>query len=107
MNIMIIIFIFKAGWYNEWLDRVLKAGMPVDRCPAGTNAGFVGAQSDLSKKWVAEATSAYLDFGYKFAKFHNVWCKAKTGDLKIALPATNSWTTLAEASDFYSKNTFA
>lgn len=43
MNIMIIIFIFKAGWYNEWLKRVIEAGRPYDHCPVGTNAGFLGA----------------------------------------------------------------
>lgn len=38
LNIMIIIFIFKAGWYNEWLKRLMLAGVPVNQCPGNNKA---------------------------------------------------------------------
>jgi K(+)-stimulated pyrophosphate-energized sodium pump len=37
LNIMIIIFIFKAGWYNGWLKKLMKRGIPVNQCPGGAN----------------------------------------------------------------------
>jgi inorganic pyrophosphatase len=40
LNIMIIILIFKACWYNQYLNDALAAGRPIDQCPPGTNAGF-------------------------------------------------------------------
>jgi len=40
LNIMIIVLIFKACWYNEYLDKALAAGRPIDYCPAGSLAGM-------------------------------------------------------------------
>lgn len=56
LNIMIIIFIFRAGWYNDWLKRVLEAGQPFDRCPAGDHKSFLAAQATLNTNF-----SAYVD----------------------------------------------
>jgi len=40
LNIMIIILLFKACWYNEFLDQVLASGRPIDHCPAGAFTTF-------------------------------------------------------------------
>lgn len=47
LNIMIIILIFKACWYNEYLADALAAGMPIDNCPAGSHAGMLKAQGQI------------------------------------------------------------
>ena len=47
LNIMIIILIFKACWYNEYLTKALAAGMPIDNCPAGSHEGMLTAQKQI------------------------------------------------------------
>lgn len=47
LNIMIIILLFKACWYNEYLKQALAAKMPVDQCEAGSAAGMTKAQDYL------------------------------------------------------------
>jgi hypothetical protein len=47
LNIMIIILLFKACWYNYYLQEVLAAGRPIDQCPANDNAGVVAAQKSI------------------------------------------------------------
>jgi len=74
MNIMIIIFIFKAGWYNEWLQRVIKAGQPQDNCPAGNHTAFVAAQTKLNDAWTLYVDGKYLAFANAFVKKHTTWC---------------------------------
>ena len=51
LNIMIIILIFKACWYNEYLGRALAAGQPMNNCPAGTNVDFEAAQKQVWAKF--------------------------------------------------------
>jgi len=47
---MIIILIFKAAWYNEYLSDVVKAGRPNNHCPAGNYQGFTDAQLYLDQQ---------------------------------------------------------
>lgn len=47
LNIMIIILLFKACWYNRFLKMALAAGQPISRCPASSDAGMIAAQADL------------------------------------------------------------
>jgi len=54
LNIMIIILIFKACWYNEFLKKALAAGMPIDQCPAGSHEGMVKAQAEIWKFFDAQ-----------------------------------------------------
>jgi hypothetical protein len=49
LNIMIIILLFKACWYNSFLKMALAAGQPMNRCPADGATGMADAQKDL---WV-------------------------------------------------------
>jgi len=51
LNIMIIILLFKACWYNEYLKQALAAKMPVDQCEAGSVAGMTAAQDYLWKEF--------------------------------------------------------
>jgi len=63
INIMILILLFKACWYNHYLKEILAAGRPYDKCPKGTNAGHVLANTALYKKWYTEyAIPAYGRF---------------------------------------------
>jgi hypothetical protein len=39
LNIMIIIMIFKAGWYDYYIKSISEAGFPYDNCPSGDYAG--------------------------------------------------------------------
>jgi len=45
LNIMIIILLFKACWYNEYLKEVLAAVRPIDNCPDGDFAHIEAAQT--------------------------------------------------------------
>ena len=45
LNIMIIILLFKACWYNYYLAQALDGGRPIDKCPAGSYEGTSGAQA--------------------------------------------------------------
>ena len=47
LNIMIIILLFKACWYNQYLTEVLDAGRPINRCPDGNFDDVTKAQKDL------------------------------------------------------------
>lgn len=47
LNIMIIILLFKACWYNEYLKEALAAKMPVNQCEAGSIDGMKKAQAYL------------------------------------------------------------
>jgi hypothetical protein len=40
---MIIIMIFKAGWYDYYIKSIAEAGFPYDHCPSGDYAGHVSA----------------------------------------------------------------
>jgi len=94
LNIMIIIFIFKAGWYNEWLQRVIEAGQPVNNCPAGNHLAFVKAQDTLNNKWTAYVDGKYLAFANSFVNTHTDWCKdGKTQVFKTMAEATTYFTT--------------
>jgi hypothetical protein len=66
-NIMIIILIFKAAWYNEFLAEVVKAGRPNDYCPPGTNSGFVQAQYWLDNQRQVDIDALYSAYVVKFA----------------------------------------
>lgn len=50
INIMIIILLFKACWYNHYLTEAIAAGKPINRCPEGDHAHVVAAQNNL---WAA------------------------------------------------------
>lgn len=75
MNIMIIIFIFKAGWYNEWLKKIAAAGKPHNNCPAGNNADFVKAQTTLNGLFATYVDGQYATYVNAFTKYHDTWCK--------------------------------
>jgi hypothetical protein len=66
LNIMIIILIFKACWYNEFLNEALQAGMPIDNCPVGSHAGMVTAQAQIWKFFEAETYKQWVT-GYNAA----------------------------------------
>ena len=67
LNIMIIIFIFKAGWYNGWLKELMTRGVPVNQCPGGQNfsnmkdnyATFEAANKHLAGQWADAQAAAY------------------------------------------------
>ena len=62
LNIMIIIFIFKAGWYNGWLKKLMARGIPVNQCPGGSSFSNIGedyntfqaANKTLREHWAAK-----------------------------------------------------
>lgn len=61
LNIMIIILIFKAAWYNGYRDEIVAAGRPVNHCPNADAAGFTwanGVLADLRKAWVKTAAAS-------------------------------------------------
>lgn len=66
LNIMIIILIFKACWYNEFLNEALAAGMPIDNCPLGSHTGMVAAQAQIWKFFEAETYKQWVT-GYNAA----------------------------------------
>jgi hypothetical protein len=47
LNIMIIILLFKACWYNEYLKQAVAAGKPINRCPEGDAVHVAAAQNNL------------------------------------------------------------
>jgi hypothetical protein len=63
---MIIILIFKACWYNEFLNEALAAGMPIDNCPLGSHTGMVAAQAQIWKFFEAETYKQWVT-GYNAA----------------------------------------
>jgi hypothetical protein len=66
LTIRIIILIFKACWYNEFLNEALQAGMPIDNCPVGSHAGMVTAQAQIWKFFEAETYKQWVT-GYNAA----------------------------------------
>merc|ERR1712166_766154 len=66
LNIMIIILVFKACWYNEYLNEALAAGMPIDNCPAGPHAGMLKAQEQIwaffDTQVLGQWTAGYLGY---------------------------------------------
>jgi len=66
LNIMIIILVFKACWYNEYLNEALAAGMPIDNCPAGSHAGMLKAQEQIwaffDTQVLGQWTAGYLGY---------------------------------------------
>jgi hypothetical protein len=76
LNIMIIILLFKACWYNSFLKMALAAGQPIDRCPTGTSSvdAMSGAQKqlwtyfkDLQHTQWARTMTDYYQYGMKDA----------------------------------------
>lgn len=59
MNIMIIILLFKACWYNKFLKDICAAGRPFNRCPAGDYTGFTSANTELGTMYSDEKTNLY------------------------------------------------
>lgn len=45
MNIMILILLFKACWWNQYYKEVLAAGRPYNHCPAGSFTGETGVEA--------------------------------------------------------------
>merc|ERR1712166_1670966 len=85
LNIMIIILLFKACWYNEFLDQVLASGRPIDHCPAGAfttfkstsiNTGEVtshtGVEETQKAIWAYFETHTYDQWQRNFAAAHPV-----------------------------------
>jgi H(+)-translocating pyrophosphatase len=93
LNIMIIIFIFKAGWYNEWLKKIAAAGKPHNNCPAGNNVDFVKAQTTLNGLFATYVDGQYAAFVNGFTKFHNTWCK----DAPVFSSWDTTWKTYIDA----------
>lgn len=64
LNIMILIMIFKAAWYNQYIAEIIAAGRPYDMCPKNHAKGIAGANDYLYKKqwYVKYATAAYDKF---------------------------------------------
>jgi inorganic pyrophosphatase len=48
LNIMIIILLFKACWYNTYLDQAVAAGVPVDHCPHGNDVAGTTTKGELA-----------------------------------------------------------
>ena len=67
LNIMIIILLFKACWYNHYLTEVLDAGRPINRCPDGNFKDVTKAQSDL---WAFFENQTYEQWKRNFAAAH-------------------------------------
>jgi len=72
---MILILLFKACWYNKYLKAVCAAGKPFNMCPAGTNAGFVSANTELWSMLEAAHATAYDTFYAGYTGFHTTDCK--------------------------------
>lgn len=74
LNIMIIILLFKACWYNEFLKEVLDAGRPINRCPDGDFKDVTQAQADL---WAFFENQTYEQWkrNFGFAHPHGAWAK--------------------------------
>jgi len=64
LNIMIIILLFKACWYNFYLDEALAAGRPIDHCPNTSNAGVEAAQAQIWT-WFENLTHQQWSVGFK------------------------------------------
>lgn len=70
LNIMIIIFIFKAGWYNGWLKELMSRGVPVNRCPGGSDfsnskdnaTAFASANAGLVNSWAGQKLADYQKY---------------------------------------------
>jgi len=80
LNIMIIIFIFKAGWYNEWLKKLMTRGVPVNQCPGGANTftnikddytTFEAANKNLIGGWKEVGATAYRKYLNSFSTYTN------------------------------------
>lgn len=82
LNIMIIIFIFKAGWYNGWLKELMTRGVPVNNCPGGgdfTNmkdnyAAFKDANTKLATDWGNAQVAAYKNYLNSYQQSHATKC---------------------------------
>ena len=64
LNIMIIIMIFKVGWYDEYLTYAVEAGRPVNRCPnvLADKEGFTWANAQLQNSltdWLNNTMMVY------------------------------------------------
>jgi len=75
LNIMILILLFKACWYNHYLKAVCASGKPYNMCPAGTNKGFVAANTELWNMLVAKKDEAYAAYYKGYTTYHDTWCK--------------------------------
>jgi hypothetical protein len=81
LNIMIIILIFKACWYNEYLAKALAAGQPMNNCPAGNNLDFETAQKQVWAKF-EELQLSYWAAGY--SGFNNAGTADTMADFKAS-----------------------
>jgi hypothetical protein len=87
---MIIILLFKACWYNQYLKMALAAGQPISRCPADTAAGMSGAQSDL---WTFFQQQTYDQWKRTFTQYYRYGVETVDGKLKScthAAPCTGT-----------------
>jgi hypothetical protein len=89
LNIMILVLIFKAAWYNKYLEELCVAGKPFNQCPAGDNKGFVAANAELKSMFDAFALADYHKWYDAMGAWHTVYCPAKTPlpDIKTATEA--------------------
>lgn len=80
INIMIIILLFKACWYNEYLKQAIAAGKPINRCPEGDHAHVVAAQNNL---WAAfeKLTHEQWARAYKAANRFGVYKDTASGHI--------------------------
>lgn len=70
LNIMIIILLFKAGWYNEYISQITKAGRPNNYCPEGSFEGYKVAQAYLESRRASDTKSIYDAYVVAFKKAH-------------------------------------
>lgn len=106
LNIMIIIFIFKAGWYNGWLKKLMTRGVPVNQCPGGQNTfsninddydTFKAANTNLVSAWATQKVNAYHAYLNSYREAYPSDCP------KANFPAGNTFTALASERAAYQK----
>lgn len=88
LNIMIIILLFKACWYNHYLEQAIAAGKPINRCPDGDHEHVAAAQNNL---WLAFETLTHEQWAraYKAANQFGVYA-TKSGDVTSYTACTSA-----------------
>lgn len=113
LNIMIIILLFKACWYNHYLEQAIAAGKPINRCPEGDHEHVAAAQNNL---WLAFETLTHEQWAraYKAANQFGVYAHnngyeactsakdANCAGAKNVIDAATSFTEFAKSSHYHS-----
>jgi hypothetical protein len=112
LNIMIIILLFKACWYNTYLEQAVAAGMPVNHCPLGNDAKGSNAAGQLAKslKEVGGFTWAQEQIWIRFeqlqqaswvASFNNFYSNDAAGKTALGKGADDLDTYFRASSVYY------